>query len=974
MSAVIGSLRADLSASVAQFQSDMGACADAVKKFSREAKKVAREIEDVGKSMSIALTLPLVALGTEAVKRSTQAATALAELNAVIKSTGNASGKTASQLAATSKELRNISTFQDDDILKGVTTNLLRFGNISGSVFEQAQKEILNLSAALGGDLQSNTIKVGRALNDPIAGVNALTRIGVQFTDQQKAQIKAMVQAGQGAKAQAVILQALETRYGGAAQALRDATPTAALMNAWDDFTEAVGDHLVPALRAVSAVVVDVLAAFNRLSPEVQKLVVIGAAVVAAVGPILTIFGGMVRFIATLAPLLVQLVGFLAGLAGAAADAGLALVGLAGPFAIAAAAVAALVALIWPFREVVIKALSDVWDAAQAFLGPAWGHLVGAVQGALQAFGDALAALWAGPVGDFFRVLGKALADLAAFLIRIFGGVLVGALTALMDMITLDLTLLAGGLHMIIDILTGQWSKAWADAVKTASDAMKIITGKATAVPARAAAPLAAVPAAPAVAGPLARGPAANFNLGNEADVKKLQAATKEFGNSLESMNRRISQGLAGLTLPKATAEAQALNEQIDAYMTKAKEAGVNTGVFDAKIKALRDRIESLKTAGLQKEADEFAQAVNADVLAVDKFAKGSLPPLQERLQAVDDQYGQLKKKIEDEISQNEVLASVNDDAAKAMERLRAQLAALEDAHGKAAEAATRQYDAEVLLNRLQSARNNLDTSNAIEDLRQARGEGSPISSAQAKLQATGRDLARQQLDSQIKLKDLQAQRDEAQARGDDEQTKNLNSEIALQQQLYDLVSTTTAQQLDGAQRLDDAFRSFTDDLTGSLSDMIANWNFDLKGLGSVFRKLISDLMSSVLDPVTSALGGALKTGVSSIGSSIGGAFAGMFADGGSLNPGQWGIAGENGPEPIFAGRGGMTVYPNKGGAQLAGAGRDGMVRVVLETSPMLDAHIVDTSGKVAGEVVKSYDRKVLPGRVHGIVKKPKVQ
>jgi hypothetical protein len=63
--AVIGSLRAELSANIAKFQSDMGQAADTIKKFSREAKKVGREIEDVGKSMSIALTLPLVALGTE---------------------------------------------------------------------------------------------------------------------------------------------------------------------------------------------------------------------------------------------------------------------------------------------------------------------------------------------------------------------------------------------------------------------------------------------------------------------------------------------------------------------------------------------------------------------------------------------------------------------------------------------------------------------------------------------------------------------------------------------------------------------------------------------------------------------------------------------------------------------------------------------------------------------------------------------
>ncbi|MBE7420685.1 MAG: hypothetical protein HS128_23560 [Ideonella sp.] len=44
--------------------------------------------------------------------------------------------------------------------------------------------------------------------------------------------------------------------------------------------------------------------------------------------------------------------------------------------------------------------------------------------------------------------------------------------------------------------------------------------------------------------------------------------------------------------------------------------------------------------------------------------------------------------------------------------------------------------------------------------------------------------------------------------------------------------------------------------------------------------------------------------------------FAGLFADGGFIPPGQWGIAGERGPEPVFGGSTGATVVPfGKGGA-----------------------------------------------------------
>ena len=45
----------------------------------------------------------------------------------------------------------------------------------------------------------------------------------------------------------------------------------------------------------------------------------------------------------------------------------------------------------------------------------------------------------------------------------------------------------------------------------------------------------------------------------------------------------------------------------------------------------------------------------------------------------------------------------------------------------------------------------------------------------------------------------------------------------------------------------------------------------------------------------------------------IGGLFDGFFADGGQIKAGHWGIAGENGPEPVFGGMTGATVVPNKG-------------------------------------------------------------
>jgi hypothetical protein len=80
---------------------------------------------------------------------------------------------------------------------------------------------------------------------------------------------------------------------------------------------------------------------------------------------------------------------------------------------------------------------------------------------------------------------------------------------------------------------------------------------------------------------------------------------------------------------------------------------------------------------------------------------------------------------------------------------------------------------------------------------------------------------------------------------------------------------------------------------SGGLSGL--NFSKIFSGIGSFFAKIGSAIMS------------AFKA----IGSGIAHLFGGGFADGGFLGAGQWGIAGENGPEPIFGGRTGVSIIPN---------------------------------------------------------------
>lgn len=91
MSAVIGSLRAELSASIAKFQSDMGRAADSVKSIAKEFtavgndfKKVGTQMQSVGTALSKTITLPLAAIGIAAAKMSGDLNASMANISTLI--------------------------------------------------------------------------------------------------------------------------------------------------------------------------------------------------------------------------------------------------------------------------------------------------------------------------------------------------------------------------------------------------------------------------------------------------------------------------------------------------------------------------------------------------------------------------------------------------------------------------------------------------------------------------------------------------------------------------------------------------------------------------------------------------------------------------------------------------------------------------------------------------------------------------
>ena len=180
---------------------------------------------------------------------------AINRLNITLKATGHAAGFTKKQLIEQAAALQQVTRFGDETII-AMQTMLLTFKNIKGDEFKRATEAALDMASAEANvsgravDLTSTSIRLGKALNDPILGMSALSRVGVQFTEVQKEMIKRLVETGDVAGAQAVILRELEGEFGGTARDVNTASGALKQMwNALGDVAEKIGAAFIPGIK-----------------------------------------------------------------------------------------------------------------------------------------------------------------------------------------------------------------------------------------------------------------------------------------------------------------------------------------------------------------------------------------------------------------------------------------------------------------------------------------------------------------------------------------------------------------------------------------------------------------------------------------------------------------------------------------------------------------------------------------------------
>jgi hypothetical protein len=164
----------------------------------------------------------------------------------------------------------------DADVIKATQTKLATFSNLTktvntvGGAFDRATMAALDMASAGFGTAEGNAVQLGKALQNPIKGIAALAKSGIDFTEQEKEKIRTLVESNKLLEAQDMILAAIEKQVGGTAE--ESASSFQKLMFALMGVADAFGDLLLPAIDAIAPKV----AAFSKWAaenPELMKMI-----------------------------------------------------------------------------------------------------------------------------------------------------------------------------------------------------------------------------------------------------------------------------------------------------------------------------------------------------------------------------------------------------------------------------------------------------------------------------------------------------------------------------------------------------------------------------------------------------------------------------------------------------------------------------------------------------------------------------
>lgn len=302
-----------------------GAEASMKKDLGSSLSSAGKKMTSVGASMTAGLTLPIVAFGKSAVSAFQESSAVAADTRAVLKSTGGVAGVTAKQIGGLATKLSEKSAMDDEAIQSGLNM-IATFKNIrneagqGNKIFSQTSSVLVDLATKMGSDPKNAAIQLGKALNDPVKGISALTRVGVTFDAQQTKTITKLEEGGKMAEAQKVILKELNSEFGGSAAAYKksaagqQAMVNVHLGNAMESLGKTITKVTQPAIAFIADALQKAVAWFTKLPGPIKTGIVVLLALVAAAGPVLIILGAIATAVGAITAPVLIVVGVIAAL------------------------------------------------------------------------------------------------------------------------------------------------------------------------------------------------------------------------------------------------------------------------------------------------------------------------------------------------------------------------------------------------------------------------------------------------------------------------------------------------------------------------------------------------------------------------------------------------------------------------------------------------------------------------------------
>lgn len=317
---ILKSLIVKLVADTANFEKEFSKAHKTAAEFSKNMEKIGKQVTDVGKTMSVAITAPAIAGFGLAIKSASDMNETVSKSNVIF---GDLAG---SVQDFTGSAATNLGMSQQA-ALEAAST----FGNLFVSMGSGQQPAadmstgLVQLAADLASFNNLDPAEVLEKLRSGMVGeVEPLRSLGVNLT-QAAVEAKAMEMGLVGANGEisnsalltaryALIMEQTKTAQGDFARTSDGLANSTRIAKAQlGDMAAQIGTQLLPIAIQLVGVVREALTWFQGLNPETQKTILIVIAIAAAIGPLLIVVGQLITAVGAVIPVVTAVAGILSG-------------------------------------------------------------------------------------------------------------------------------------------------------------------------------------------------------------------------------------------------------------------------------------------------------------------------------------------------------------------------------------------------------------------------------------------------------------------------------------------------------------------------------------------------------------------------------------------------------------------------------------------------------------------------------------